>query len=113
MYFFSYVLSDNTKNTEQVRMPHIKFEKYRIALNFWEPKFLRIAIFEDFVEIILQIRCMRTLHTVCHKFSLKYFCEWLKIRKTHEIKDPRKFCAQTPLFASKKFYTLPSYAFAE
>ena len=50
-----------------------------------------MAIFEDFIEIILRIRCTRTLHTVCHKFSLKYFHKRLKIReiftklKTREI----------------------------
>ena len=63
---------------------------YRIALNFRGSKFSRIAIFEDFVEIISRTHCTRTLHAVCQKFLLKYFREQLEIR---EIKDPRKFSA--------------------
>ena len=33
-----------------------------IALNFWGSKFSQIKIFEDFIEIILWIRCIRTSH---------------------------------------------------
>ena len=46
---------------------------YRIALNFQGSKFSRIEIFEEFVEIISRIRCMRTLHTVCQKISVEIF----------------------------------------
>ena len=60
------------------------------STNFRVSKFSRIAIFEEFIEIILRIHCTRTLHAVCQKFSLKYFRERLKICK---IKDPRKFSA--------------------
>ena len=53
----------------------------------------RIAIFENFVEIVSRICCTHTLHAACQKFSLKYFRVRLKIREIHEIKDPRKFSA--------------------
>ena len=63
----------------------------------YSAKFLRVQIFansdfifERFVEIVSRIRCMRTLHTACHKYLLKYFRERLKIR---EIKDPQNFSA--------------------
>ena len=46
---------------------------YRIALNFRGSKFLRIEIFEEFVEIISRIRCMRTLHAVCQKIFVEIF----------------------------------------
>ena len=65
---------------------------YRIVLNFRGSKFSRIAIF-DFVEMILWIRCTRTLHAVCQKFSLKYFREWLKICEKYKIKDLPNFSA--------------------
>ena len=42
--------------------------KYHIALNFRGSKFLRIAIFEHFVEIIPQIHCTCILHAACQKF---------------------------------------------
>ena len=61
---------------------------YCIVLNFQGSKFLRIVIFEDFVETISWIRCAYTLHAACQKFSLKYFHKRLKI---HEIKDPQNF----------------------
>ena len=64
---------------------------YRIALNFRGSKFSRIVIFEGFIKLILGIRCMHTLHAVCQKFSLKYFCKWLKIREICKIKDPRNY----------------------
>ena len=57
---------------------------YRIALSFRGSKFLRIAIFEDFVEISSQIRC---------KFLLKYFHKQLKIHEIRKIKDLRKISA--------------------
>ena len=66
---------------------------YRIALNFGGSKFSRIAIFEVFVEIILRIRCMCTLHAACQKFPLKCFRKQLKIREIREIKNPLKFSA--------------------
>ena len=66
---------------------------YRIVLNFQGSKFSRIAIFEDFVEIVSRIRCMCTLHAACQKISMKYFREWLKIHKIREVKDLRKFSA--------------------
>ena len=79
---------------------------YRIALNFRGSKFSRRAGFEEFVEIILQIHCMCTLHAVCQKFSLKYFHKRLKIREICEIKDPQKFSTirylLTPLYTGAK-----------
>ena len=66
---------------------------YRIVLNFRGSKFSRITTFEDFVEIISQICCTHTSHAACHKFSLKYFRKWLKIREIHKIKGPQKFSA--------------------
>ena len=73
-------------NIIQIYVPYI-------ALIFGGSKFLRIVIFEDFVEIISRIRCTRTLHAACQKCSLKYFRKRLKIREIYEIKDPRKFSA--------------------
>ena len=61
-----------------------------IVLNSRGSKFSWIASFENFIEIILRIHCMRTLHAACQKLSLKYFCEQLKIREICEIKDPQK-----------------------
>ena len=63
---------------------------YRIARG---SKFSQIAIFEDFVEIISQIRCTHTLHATCQKFSLKYFQKQFKTREVHAIKDLQKFSA--------------------
>ena len=58
-----------------------------IVLNFRGSKFSQIVNFEDFVEIILWICCTCTLHAACQNFSLKYFCEQLKINEICEIKD--------------------------
>ena len=61
---------------------------YRIPLSLRGSEFSQIAIFEDFIETILRICCMRILHATCQKFSLKYFYELLKIHKIGKIKDP-------------------------
>ena len=53
---------------------------YRIALNFRGSKFFANS---GFIEIILRICYTRTLHATCQKFSLKYYCEFAKL-KTHE-----------------------------
>ena len=40
---------------------------YRIALNFWGPKFLQIVSFEDFIEAILRIHgTMHDAHRTCN-----------------------------------------------
>ena len=64
-----------------------KISNYCIVLG---SKFSRIAIFGNFVEIILRICCTHTLHGACQKFLLKYFHERLKIREIREIKDLQK-----------------------
>ena len=56
---------------------------YCIALKFRGSKFLQIAIFEDFIEIVLQIRWVS-------KIFVEIFSQMIEIRK---IKDPRKFDA--------------------
>ena len=47
----------------KLRVDHLYIAVYHIALNFRGSKFfLQIVSFEDFVEIILRIRCMCTPH---------------------------------------------------
>ena len=74
---------------------------YCIAQNFRESKFSKIAIFEDFIEIILRICCTCTLHTAGQKFSLKYFRKQSKFR---EIKDLRKFSAIWVLYLNRNVF---------
>ena len=80
---------------------------YRITLNFRGSKFSQIVVFEDFVEVFLQIRCTRALHATRQKFLLKYFREQLKNYKICEIKDSRKFCTMQYIFLNLRRYSLP------
>ena len=62
---------------------------YCIALKFRGSKFLQIAIFEDFIEIVLQIRWVS-------KIFVEIFSQMIEIREIREIrkiKDLRKFGA--------------------
>ena len=64
-----------------------------IALVFCGSKFLQIAVFGNFVEKILRIRCGSRWWCKVSKFSLKYFCECHRICKNCENLDPQDISA--------------------
>ena len=68
------------------------FEKsmqYCIGLIFCGSKISGICVFDNFVEKISRICCRSRWCCKVSKFSVKYFCEWHRIRENCENLDPQ------------------------
>ena len=89
--FASLVCGFHTINRE-ARESALPYSTYKCI--FHGSKFSQIAVFDNFIEKILQIRCRsRCRWCKVSTFLLKYFREGHRIRENRKILDPRNISA--------------------
>ena len=78
--FHSFVVSLLVLSIQVIVLLQKRLWSYRVALDFQESRFSRMVVFEDFVEIISQIRCLNHLHTAHVMYMCVAYKEFYLIR---------------------------------